>query len=83
MQSRHRETLHYCYSEAWKTTPATKEPIPRGLVEVGFGEQTSQTTATSRGDEIERHLFQKRQDVESHLEADRRDDLGFNLCESG
>jgi len=62
MQSRHREkeTPRYCYSETRKTTPAAKESIPRGLVEVGFGEQTSQTTATSCGDEIEHHLLQKR-----------------------
>lgn len=81
-QPRHRgkETLRFYYSETWQTTPAAKESIPRGLVEIGFGGQTSQTTATSCGDQIERR-FQKRQDVESHLEA--VDDLGFNLRESG
>lgn len=75
--------LCYCYSETGETTPAAEKPIPRGLVEAGLGEQTSQTAATSRGDQIERRLFEKRQDVESHLEANRRDDLGFNLRESG
>lgn len=74
----------FCCSEAREATSAAEEPVPRGLVEAGFGEQAGQAAATARGDQAEPRLLQERQNVvESHLEADRRDDLGLDLRESG
>lgn len=35
-----KNKLYYYYSEARETTPAAEKPIPRGLVEDGFGGQT-------------------------------------------